>query len=147
MKAIIIYYEGTEDLSISDLMRIQTALPQFEVKKISCLDSEETKNLQSNPVDASTQSAIEHAVVYIGEYFSDVLSGTNRSESAFKYKLIIAATSAKIRGNNDNLLKAMSILSTYNGTIPYKLAKRYGFNNHIVSIIKDVTRSMRDVSW
>lgn len=159
--AIIIMYTG-EDVSrdvlknLSDTLIINNiAIP--ELTTVVYKDEAEIANVllrsagEEVPAEKTPLTkAIENAVIYIGERFKESLRGANGpigNIAMFAIELSSAVTEARRNtsftgvGTRNELLTAIEILSTNEGTIPSSLAKKYHFTQNVVEVIKKIYNS------
>lgn len=103
---------------------------------------------QDNDADA-TAEAIRNAAIYIGKRFEASLTSTNSigNLTTFAIELSNAVTLARRSlsftsvGSSDELLSAIEILSTKEGTIPSAIARKYHITQNVINVIKKVYNS------
>lgn len=148
IQTIVVAFNGVEPTSriiasISALVEA-SGCAEGNVCKISVLSEEELYRAAASVVTipkATEQEAIEAAVVYIGEKFSDTLTGKHRSIPVFQARLSACLTYAKLNNTDDRLVKAVDILLTHSGKIPASLSKKYGFTQNVLDSIDLANRT------
>lgn len=148
IQTIVVAFNGVEPTSrlIASIKALVEAsgCATGNVCKISVLSEEELYRAAASVVTipkATEQEAIEAAVVYIGEKFSDTLTGKHRSIPVFQARLSACLTYAKLNNTDDRLVKAVDILLTHSGKIPASLSKKYGFTQNVLDSIDLANRT------
>lgn len=140
---IIISYTGTQltdsevgylKSSISNVLRANCdGVTDGKISIFSEDDIKSLKNIFEDDSKSKEQQAIEAAVVYIGERYSEHLTGANAS-----YINFIIALSHDLSDGNVLLINSVKILSSHSGRISTTLAKKYGFTKSILAAIQTV---------
>lgn len=133
---------ATSGVAIPELMTIQYK----DQDGLAALLTKEAIAATQAKSENSIESALENAIKFIGIKYENELKVGNRVP-LFAMKLQKDASDAySMRGfnmldpesNPRSLWKAIEIIATADGVIPPTLAKKYHFNNTVVSIIKHI---------
>lgn len=143
LRSIVVVYDGDEPTPsvIRELYKVVVGSAIATDCRIATLDRDDiitsvAKNVvESEPTEE--QSAIEAAVIFIGERYRDVLD-IPAKYPIFAARLSADVSKAKTYGTNKTLLKAVEILSTHSGVVPQNLSKTYNFTKGVLNVIKTI---------
>lgn len=150
LRAVVLLYRGPE-ITIEGVKNMQeylaTLLSLKEMPVLYSLDDEDIAKgivsplISNNNRLSETVSAEEHAVVYIGTKFKDVLAGRNLLE--FATELSSSVTVAKITGADNELLTAVNIIGKSNiSSVKAELLKRYNVTLQAFQVIQRIGKTI-----
>jgi hypothetical protein len=84
--------------------------------------------------DASSQEKIVAAVAHIGKYFAEDISKCKKTRDYTPFALHLLVECDR----DQTIHKSVEILATENGLISRDIARKYGFTEKIIEVIKSV---------